>query len=485
MSLSEIKVDNLIYSTPTGDATIALSGLPNPTNSFISGQTGVFTVSLSGVLVTGNTGQFTTVTGASCIFTNASGTTFTGTTLSYQTGIFTSITPSLISSGSIRPVTGIIASGTAAAPSFSFNNNNGGFFSSGDAKFSIAASGTRIGEFSSDGISIFGKRDLILYDISGNDYYVALESPSSVSADATFTLPTGSGVSGQVLITNGSGQLNWQTPRPAVNYQEFSSNGTWTKPSGAVAVYVECIGGGAGGRAGSRTASGTATRLAGIGGCGGLFISGYFAAAALGQTETITVGAGGSGGASATADDTTTGASGSAGGYSSFGSWLITTTSSGNIITSFAGQGTNAARFFSGPGSSGSTATGVGAGYMCPFGPGGGGGGGALTSGNVVIAGFSGGIGFAFHKASGVTASQSSGGGAPGGAASGGAGSGGTTSGNGGGGGGAGAPTTSGGPGGNGAFPGGGGGGGGASQNGFNSGKGGDGGGGVVRVYSW
>ena len=41
--------------------------------------------------------------------------------------------------------------------------------------------------------------------------YVALKAPASLSADATFTLPSTDGTNGQALITNGSGVLSFST----------------------------------------------------------------------------------------------------------------------------------------------------------------------------------------------------------------------------------------------------------------------------------
>lgn len=99
--------------------------------------------------------------------------------------------------------------------------------------------------------------------------------------------------------------------------REYTGSATWTKPAGLKELFVVCIGGGAGGGSGSRGAAGV-LRRAGSGGSGTAIVWRKILAAELGATETVTVGAGGSGGAAVTADDTD-GNNGTAGGDTSFG----------------------------------------------------------------------------------------------------------------------------------------------------------------------
>lgn len=126
----------------------------------------------------------------------------------------------------------------------------------------------------------------------------------------TFTLPTSDGTSGQFLQTNGSGALSFSAVSGVLSdYQEFTSSGTWTKPTGATWVYVEAIGGGGGG------ANDTSTTNVG-GGSGGESVFRLLQASELASTVTVTVGAGGAGCANGAFDQ------GSTGGTTTFGSHL-------------------------------------------------------------------------------------------------------------------------------------------------------------------
>jgi hypothetical protein len=145
-----------------------------------------------------------------------------------------------------------------------------------------------------------------------------IDSSNTINTDLTKLSITG-GTNGQVLSTNGSGSLSWATAGGMqTQVDTFTSSGTWTKPAWAKRVEVYLVGGGAGGSSGARRAT-TTPRVGGGGGVGGAIAFGYFNASFLGSTESITVGAGGTGGASVTTNDTA-GNIGNAGGRTLFGS---------------------------------------------------------------------------------------------------------------------------------------------------------------------
>jgi hypothetical protein len=264
----------------------------------------------------------------------------------------------------------------------------------------------------------------------------------------------------------------------------------WTLPANAVAVRMECIGGGQGGGSGRRGAAASA-RFGGGGGGGGARGESVFPASILTSRDLdVRVGAGGAGGAARTTDDTD-GATGTGGSLSRVG--YASGTVQENLCVGVASTGAAGGGGTASAGAAGSTAFGMfvgtaggassvsanaAAGTESNTACSGGGGGGGIDTSNAARNGGNGGRVSPYSN----TAFGGTGGTAPGGA-------GGAAPAYGwlghGGGGGAGNASGAGGNGSNGAFPGGGGGGGGASVNGFASGAGGNGGDGVVRITVW
>ena len=269
--------------------------------------------------------------------------------------------------------------------------------------------------------------------------------------------------------------------------QEFTSSGTWTKPSGLTIAIIELWGAGGGGGSGGRNAT-SSNRGGGGGGGGGAYQYRLMPLSALGSTETVTIAAGGAGGAAQTTNSTQ-GNDGSLAGQSTFGSILYAdggAQGGGGKIASSAAVGGSGASAITGLSSTGFGAAAAGANnayggggggagaYSSAAGEGGdslhggagGGGGGSINSGDLVQIPRDGGGQHDDATATGTAAANSDG--AAGTAA--------TFQGHGGGGG-----AREGGTGGAG-YRGGGGGGGGGSTNGTASGAGGAGGDGYCRV---
>jgi hypothetical protein len=199
-----------ITGNTAGFTTITGTTVTGATANFISG---VFTTQLSGTTVTGNTGQFNAITGNTAGFTTVTGTTVTGTTANFTSGNFTNI-----SGGTHIITSGVFALGTAAAPSISFTSDpNTGIFSPGADQVAISTNGTgRLFVDASGNVTINAQGDLRFAD-SDSSNWVALQAPATVASNVTWTLPSADGSSGQVLQTNGAGTLSWSTPAATVD----------------------------------------------------------------------------------------------------------------------------------------------------------------------------------------------------------------------------------------------------------------------------
>jgi len=61
-----------------------------------------------------------------------------------------------------------------------------------------------------------GIKTEIVFSDADESHGVILKAPATVPANVTFSLPSADGTSGQYLTTDGSGQLEWETPDPGV-----------------------------------------------------------------------------------------------------------------------------------------------------------------------------------------------------------------------------------------------------------------------------
>lgn len=109
---------------------------------------------------------------------------------------------------------------------------------------------------------------------------------ASNSSGAINDSGTGTVIRGNVGVTDNTSSAL------VANVQTFTSDDTWTKPSGANRIFVQAWGAGGGGGG----ADGGANAANGGGGGGGSYVEGWFNASSLAATVAITVGTGGTGG---------------------------------------------------------------------------------------------------------------------------------------------------------------------------------------------
>lgn len=100
--------------------------------------------------------------------------------------------------------------------------------------------------------------------------------------------------------------------------REYITSSVWTKPNGLKYIQIIAVGGGGGGASGQRQLSNNIA-YGGDFGKGGYILNEILPAATFGSTVSIIVGAGGRGG---TASNNTTAVNGTAGGNSSFGTYI-------------------------------------------------------------------------------------------------------------------------------------------------------------------
>jgi hypothetical protein len=76
-----------------------------------------------------------------------------------------------------------------------------------ETRYLKLAGGTLTGD-----LTVANQGDIRLGEATANgSNYVAIQAPSSLAANVTYTLPSADGTSGQLLSTNGSGALSWAT----------------------------------------------------------------------------------------------------------------------------------------------------------------------------------------------------------------------------------------------------------------------------------
>lgn len=120
MAYGNLKADNLVYSTPTGDIVFAISGVAYLGAPLISGVSGIFLSGVTSPIISGVSGIFTTsvsgatVTGGSVLATTITGTFISGANITGVSGTFTD----RVSGATVTGTSGQFTTATAATGVF-------------------------------------------------------------------------------------------------------------------------------------------------------------------------------------------------------------------------------------------------------------------------------------------------------------------------------------------------------------------------------
>lgn len=100
----------------------------------------------------------------------------------------------------------------AGTPSINFGDSSTGIFRRGSNQIGFTFSGTEKIFADQNGLTLMNRSDVRFSESSGNGInYVALQAPATVANNLTFNLPGLDGSNGQVLKTDGNGNLSFTT----------------------------------------------------------------------------------------------------------------------------------------------------------------------------------------------------------------------------------------------------------------------------------
>lgn len=247
----------------------------------------------------------------------------------------------------ITSLTATLASGASITRGFGLKVNPvqfgttryGGYFpnpnSAGTNSVAVYADSLQVG-----GTNVSGNTAASTLNIGGSSSGVVTVQPQAAAGTYNFNLPTTAGSSGQALTSQGGGStaMTW-SPVFKQDYQSFTSNGTWTPPSGTIfQVLVFCVGGGGGGGGGYNIPTLVIPSSGAGGGSGGqALLASFLSPGNFGGSVAVTIGAGGTGGAGG-ASSGASGSNGNAGSATTFGSFI--SASGGNFGQGCTGTGT-------------------------------------------------------------------------------------------------------------------------------------------------
>ena len=127
----------------------------------------------------------------------------------------------------------------SGSPAYAFESDTDtGMFRKAANTIGFSTAGVERFMIDSNGITLQNRRDIRFSESSGNGTnYIGLQAPASVSSNLVFSLPGADGSSGQMLQTNGSGELSFTTVNGVPIGSVFCIAHT-SVPSG----YLECNG---------------------------------------------------------------------------------------------------------------------------------------------------------------------------------------------------------------------------------------------------